>query len=622
MTRFVLMIIMLAACFLAMALSLALELHRHKKVLRIAMVTTGLIGSVLYGYGYAQCYGLNAVSILRALVALCRMFTGSSDLSSIKDAPLMKNNIVLTIFWIGHFLGFYVTASAFVTALGDWLLRRIRITRLSRRSLLLVYGINANSVAFARRTAAKKAHGVLFVDSAGGKDFESAIKAFGGIIEKSSEALEASQRFLHQINITPGKRQLEVAALHSDGKKNLDYCMALMESLKKAGIGPEQTSLLIAGVGEASNLLQAPDGGFGSVMAFDDYDLTARVIVNQVPPCNMIRFDGKGSALEDLHIVIVGFGQMGRAIFSHMLANGQFHGSHFRADIFDPSPQKGFMHGWAGADKYDIRFHTANGTSEEFYTFLDQEQDSIRCVALCTGSKQENEEIAADLENLFHTFTAPPVIIQTIRGEYSYKNGEQLIANSSSIYENAILDISRIDAMAREINGMYLIGGSSSAQAWNSCDYYSRMSSRASADFYPAFLRASGRTAEQVLAGDWPPDEETVECLAITEHLRWCAYMYLTGFALMPETVYAQRSDLYARLKKEGKKPDFAIGKDTQNRLHACLIPWDELDTLSARENAVTGGSVDYKQLDRNNVLALARVLAAVHPDTESKHHG
>lgn len=605
-----------------MALSLALEVHRHKKILRTAVIATGLIGSILYGYGYAWCYGLNAVSILRALLALCRMFTGSSDLASVKDAPLMKNNIVLTIFWVGHFLGFYVTASAFVTALGDWLLRRIRITRLSRKPLLLVYGINANSVAFARRMAAKKTHGILFVDSDGSKDFESAVKAFGGIIEKSNDALTASTRFLQLIRMKPGSRKMDVAALHLDGKKNLDYSMALMESMKKAGLDPGQTTLLIAGIGEASNALQAPEGGYGSVMAFDDYDLTARVIISQIPPCNMIRFDGKGTAQEDLHIVIVGFGRMGRAMLSHMVANGQFHGSHFRADIFDPSPQKGFMYGWAVTQEYDIRFHAADGKSDDFYNFLAQEQNSIRCVALCTGCKQENEEIGTDLENRFHTFSRPPVLIRSVGGEYSYTDDRQLIVNSSNIYENAILDISRMDAMAREINAMYISGSGSSAQAWNQCDYYSRMSSRASADFYPAFLAASGRTAEQVLAGDWPPDKETLECLAMTEHLRWCAHLYLTGFSLMPEEIYAQRAALYARLKQEGKQPDFSIGKDTKRRLHACLVPWEALDALSESENAITGGDVDYKQLDRNNVLALARVLAAVHPDMESTHHG
>ena len=51
------------------------------------------------------------------------------------------------------------------------------------------------------------------------------------------------------------------------------------------------------------------------------------------------------------------------------------------------------------------------------------------------------------------------------------------------------------------------------------------------------------------------------------------------------------------------------IGKDLGERLHCCLIPWEDLDDLSARENAVTGKSVDYKQMDRNNVLTLPELL-------------
>jgi hypothetical protein len=46
-----------------------------------------------------------------------------------------------------------------------------------------------------------------------------------------------------------------------------------------------------------------------------------------------------------------------------------------------------------------------------------------------------------------------------------------------------------------------------------------------------------------------------------------------------------------------------------EKRKHACLIPWEALDGLSDRENSVTGGQVDYKQMDRNNILALPNVL-------------
>ena len=44
---------------------------------------------------------------------------------------------------------------------------------------------------------------------------------------------------------------------------------------------------------------------------------------------------------------------------------------------------------------------------------------------------------------------------------------------------------------------------------------------------------------------------------------------------------------------------------------HNCLIAWEDLDALSEKENAVTGGGVDYKQYDINNVLAIPKLLQA-----------
>ena len=53
------------------------------------------------------------------------------------------------------------------------------------------------------------------------------------------------------------------------------------------------------------------------------------------------------------------------------------------------------------------------------------------------------------------------------------------------------------------------------------------------------------------------------------------------------------------------------IGKNLAAKTHACLIDWEDLDALSARENEVTGGQVDYKAMDINNVLAVPEVLRA-----------
>ena len=60
-----------------------------------------------------------------------------------------------------------------------------------------------------------------------------------------------------------------------------------------------------------------------------------------------------------------------------------------------------------------------------------------------------------------------------------------------------------------------------------------------------------------------------------------------------------------AQQKAAGEEKLIRVGKDTDARLHACMIPWDEIDALSKRESRVTGEKVDYKQIDRDNVLAI-----------------
>ncbi len=51
------------------------------------------------------------------------------------------------------------------------------------------------------------------------------------------------------------------------------------------------------------------------------------------------------------------------------------------------------------------------------------------------------------------------------------------------------------------------------------------------------------------------------------------------------------------------------IPKDREHRLHACLIGWDELDSLSEREAEVTGVQKDYKKMDIDNVQMVPDLL-------------
>ena len=77
---------------------------------------------------------------------------------------------------------------------------------------------------------------------------------------------------------------------------------------------------------------------------------------------------------------------------------------------------------------------------------------------------------------------------------------------------------------------------------------------------------------------------------------------------------------LYRRQTEQSGSCSLSVSKDMKRRLHACLIPWEELDALSARENELSGRSVDYKQMDRNNVLAVKQILSALKEAEETDH--
>ena len=80
------------------------------------------------------------------------------------------------------------------------------------------------------------------------------------------------------------------------------------------------------------------------------------------------------------------------------------------------------------------------------------------------------------------------------------------------------------------------------------------------------------------------------------------------GYSPMSSEAFDERSEIYRECIAKGL-PGIRLSKDPENRTHACLIPWDELDALSGKESAVTGSGVDYKQYDINNVLIIPEIL-------------
>ena len=80
----------------------------------------------------------------------------------------------------------------------------------------------------------------------------------------------------------------------------------------------------------------------------------------------------------------------------------------------------------------------------------------------------------------------------------------------------------------------------------------------------------------------------------------------------MDKAEWQERAGIYRQQKEEKGKATIRIGKDMVHRRHACLVPWDELDELSGREEAVTGKNPQYKAMDIANIKAIPEILKQI----------
>ena len=78
----------------------------------------------------------------------------------------------------------------------------------------------------------------------------------------------------------------------------------------------------------------------------------------------------------------------------------------------------------------------------------------------------------------------------------------------------------------------------------------------------------------------------------------------------MPMDVYMERIRQHLDEKQQYGYSLLRFGKDSIIRQHICLVDWDELDNLSQIEKEMVGNNQDYKQKDRNNVLAIPQLIA------------
>ncbi len=608
-------VVLSAALLLAMVVNLTQKPAKSAKLTTNCMLISVIGGLIYYGVGYAEKTGDLLFSVVRTPLTVTRMFVGVNELSSIEGTTLVSTTPGLLIFWLLHLLAFYSVASAAINTLGAEALRHLRFLLSEKGDLTLIYGINEGSLALAADCARDRGSSVVFVTENATAALVNELNNRGMSVFSGRAAAESDSRFIRRLHLR--RRKLTVYALHEEEDRNLFYALRLKNALEKANIPPEQTRITLPGAEDIlTPMLQVSEStyGFGYVNVYDLGTLAARAMIRTCPPWDFVSFDAEGRAEDDFSCILVGFGRYGQAALKQLVINGQFAGSSFHAAIFSPNFRN--EAGYLLTDcpdlmkNFDITSFEEDARSKAFYDYLEAHLSELKLIAVCTGNEEMNREISDSLMLYLKRRMAEHIcVVRCGRSGARYQETVGSPVRTTGIFTRALLSAEAADREAILLNSIYDTSDRSPWEKWVACDAFSKMSSRASADFAPAILKASGSTREEMLADDWKPDGKHLEALGETEHRRWLAFHYAMGYTRMSDEEFEANARLYALCMAEGKPCPVKISKNQQTRTHACLVPWDALDALSEHERELTGRNVDYKQLDINNVLALPQLL-------------
>lgn len=610
-------LVLATALLLAMVFNLVLK-PRFSATLTTACMITALAGGLLiYGTGYAQTTGDAALSILRTPFAVVRMFVGVNDLSGISGTTFVSTKAGILFFWFIHLCAFYSMASAAMFTLGAELLRHLQVFLSRKGKLVLIYGVHDGSVELGRDCLSSGGCSVIFAEESVSPEDAAKLNNLGMAVIVGTHVSQPDKALLRKLHLK--KRKLAVYALSNAEDQNLIFAEKLLHALKDAGIPARQTAVTLPGEESIiSPILQVTEDkyGYGFVQVVDEPELAARALIRICPPWEALSFDENGRAEEDYSCAVIGFGKHGQAVLKQLIMNGQFAGSRFHAAVFSPVWEEE-----AGAvfsespeifRQYDIQCFHADARSRLFYSWLEERLASLKLIAVCTGDEALNREITNDLMLFLKRRKSESIsILECGKFGVRYQPAIGSQIERTSIYTQSLLSAEIADRNAMILNSTYDSSSRSVWEKWLNCDTFGRASSRASADFIPAMIRMSLSSRGQILSGNWNLSPELLETLGETEHLRWMAFHFVMGYSVMSPDKMEENARILAENQRAGIPCSTHITKDSDARLHACLVPWEELDALSQLETELTGRKVDYKQIDKNNVLTLPQILQA-----------
>lgn len=564
-------------------------------VISLAVILIG--GTLIYGYVYRQTEANPFLVPLKAVLAILGMFVGRDNYSEALKTDLFQHQAWQVAFWVVHAFAIYITASATAKLLGEVFKKQFNFIRKRRQSVAIIFGLNRESLAFGKTL--EKNETVVYLDRES-TEFSDKLLNDKSKHSQVNELGKANyEKLFKKFKLDAKRSKISIYALSDDYEANRKFALLVRDLVADA----EQKKMLrdafydwfnqekdykqlkpklyLTVFGEEEFYIQDKAlNDFAGLYITNPFVLSGRQLIQQSPPYQIVNFE-RGQVTDGFHLLQIGFGHIGQEVFKQIYMNAHFGSHRFKADIFAPdvTSNTGRIKLMTNMiDETSVVLHACKGESDDFYQFIDKHRLGKKYIVIATGDAERNREFARQVQPFFPD--SPIHIVETtgvtVYGDKTYSN-----------FTTDLLFSANLDHRAKKLNYAYYHEENNDEQAqWLETSYFHRMSSRASADFSGALIKASGtfevRDGQLEFPVDWlesiQKNSHLYESLGRLEHERWNAFHRAMGFVTMSESVIRQR----AQDSKETNQKKFIkeITQDMSSRQHACLIDWEDLPWL------------------------------------------
>lgn len=424
------------------------------------------------------------------------------------------------------------------------------------------------------------------------KAFQERVKV--EVIESKTDLLNLSSKELEAL-FSSDKTNFFFISKNAD--RNVALSFLVMDVAKKLKIAYEKFAMFIAPNWEEveSFLLQRQKD---IAMNFDvklinPPRLAAYMLSKKFHPIDSLEFDSANLvAKNDIKVALVGLSVNVREALFKTYQQGRFEGAKFIVDYFDVQANakfESFKQKFAGF-LGDVEFSVKNLSTYKELEGVDFSGYDIVIIDLLDDARCV--EFAKQLQQSFLTTmniatTIAPFVECVSADEFKNCPNVQAFGNVESVFSVNAIIADAFTTSGRYVNDYYNSTklDSNKIKNWIGLSDFERGSNVSVADFNFSFIKMIGRETFKNFKSSqdfkkWLKDNpEKYETLARTEHLRWCAYLYSNGWNVMP-----LEEDIMVE------------NKDSKRKLHTCLVPFDELASVSKMFNE------DYEKYDYDNV--------------------